>query len=187
MSLHIMYNNMIDSTPPKYEHNKCNDNHNENDNFAKAKRRCNQFWFHLQFTDYLNSSHLFMKSTTLVNPKDRKRTRFDIWLEIENAILIDQWFWFTFIEILFVHHFDVTYSLWHWTHAIWLNIRGWSMILHWNAHRVCNYAFFHLIHEISKLKLNVLPPAVEVVVGIRFKSLKRRKYNKTNKMLIHIL
>ena len=45
ISLHIMYNNMIDSTPTKYEHNKCNDNHNENNNFEKPSGGVTNFDF----------------------------------------------------------------------------------------------------------------------------------------------
>ena len=36
---------MIDSTPPKYEHNKCNDNHNENNNFEKPSGGVTNFDF----------------------------------------------------------------------------------------------------------------------------------------------
>ena len=36
---------MIDSTPPKYEHNECNDNHNKNDNFEKPSKGVTNFDF----------------------------------------------------------------------------------------------------------------------------------------------
>ena len=36
---------MIDSTPPKYEHNKCNDNHNKSDNFEKPSEGVTNFDF----------------------------------------------------------------------------------------------------------------------------------------------
>ena len=36
---------MIDSTPPKYDHNKCNDNHNKSDNFEKPSEGVTNFDF----------------------------------------------------------------------------------------------------------------------------------------------
>ena len=56
-----MYNNMIDSTPPKYDHNKCNDNHNENDNFEKPSEGVTNSYFIYNFQPILKYISLIHK------------------------------------------------------------------------------------------------------------------------------
>ena len=52
---------MIDSTPPKYDHNKCNDNHNENDNFEKPSEGVTNSYFIYNFQPILKYISLIHK------------------------------------------------------------------------------------------------------------------------------